>query len=266
MKILITGGNGYVGSSLYNNLLNEFDVIKITRSDFDLRNISSMLNFFNDKYFDVVINCASKGGSRLEKDEWGIFVNNVDIFYNLMHCSEHFGKLINFGSGASKYDFLNPYGLSKLTIEKTISTHPKFYNINIFAVFDENESDSRFIKTNMRNYVNKDPMEIFVNKKMDFIYMSDFISIVKYYILNDNSPKEIDCTYPETKTLVDITNMINELADHKVPILRTGYAVDHYCENYHGKYTPINLNYIGLNQGIKNVFETIYKNGNKNRY
>jgi nucleoside-diphosphate-sugar epimerase len=254
MKILITGGNGYIGSSLYNNLLDEFDAIKICRSDFDLRNITSMLNFFENKYFDVIINCASIGGSRLKEDGWDVLINNVDIFYNLMHCSEHFGKLINFGSGASRYNFLTPYGLSKLVIEKTISTHPKFYNINIFAVFDENESDNRFIKTSIKNYINKNPMEIFVNKKMDFVYMPDFISIVKYYILNDNPPKEIDCTYPETKTLVDITNIINELGDYKVNVLRTGYSAPHYCENYHGEYSPINLNYIGIEQGIKNVY------------
>jgi len=261
MKILITGGNGYVGGSLYNGLLDEFDVTKISRSDFDLRDISSMFTFFENKYFDVIINCASDGGSRLKEDGWDVLVNNIGIFYNLIHCSDHFGKLINFGSGASVYDFLNPYGLSKLVIEKTISTHPKLYNINIFAVFDENELDGRFIKTSIRNYMNNEPIEIFKNKRMDFIYMPDFISIIKYYILNDNPPKEIDCTYSETKTLVDIADMINDLGDHKVNVLRTGYAAPHYCENYHGTYTPINLNYIGLEQGIKNVYNSLkYEN------
>jgi len=251
MKILITGGNGYIGSSLYNNLSDEFDVTKISRSDFDLRDISSMLNFFQNKYFDVIINCAISGGSRLKKDSWDVLVNNVDIFYNLTHCSEYFGKLINFGSGSSKYDFLNPYGLSKLVIEKTISTCPKFYNINIFAVFDENELDSRFIKTNIKNYINNDPIVIFKDKKMDFIYMPDFISIVKYYIMNENPPKKIDCTYPETKTLSDIARIINNLGDHKVKIVVNDFDISDYC----GKFTPINLNYIGLEQGIKNVFE-----------
>lgn len=252
MKILITGGNGYVGSSLYNNLLDEFDVIKINRSDFDLRDISSMFKFFENKYFDVIINCASDGGSRLKKDSWDVLVNNISIFYNLMHCSEHFGKLINFGSGTSKYDFLSPHGLSKLVIEKTILDRPKFYNINIFAVFDENEISTRFIKSNIKNYIEKKPMVIYNNKKMDFFYMKDLVSVVKFFVKNDNI-KSIDCTYSETKSLLDITHIINNLSDYQVDII-----INNSDEiNYSGSYGDIGLRYIGLEQGIKNMYNSL---------
>ena len=81
--------------------------------------------------------------------------------------------------------------------------------------------------------------------------MPDLISIVKYYIMNETPLKEIDCTYSETKTLFDIANIINNLYDYNVDILITEEGQENYC----GKYTPINLNYIGLEQGIKNVFE-----------
>jgi len=252
MRILITGGNGYVGSSLYNNLLDEFDVIKINRSDFDLRDISSVLKFFENKYFDVIINCACNGGSRLKKDDWDVFVNNIGIFYNLAHCSEHFGKLINFGSGSSKYDFLSPYGLSKLAIEKIISVYPKFYNINIFAVFDENEISTRFIKANIGNYIKKRPMVIFNNKKMDFFYMKDLVSVVNFFIKNDNI-KSIDCTYSETKSLLDIARIINNLDDYQVDIIIN----DSNDSKYYGRYIDIGLKYIGMEQGIKNVYQLL---------
>jgi nucleoside-diphosphate-sugar epimerase len=213
--------------------------------------MKSMLKFFEDKHFDVVINCAASGGNLKEIDGWNVMVNNLTIFYNLIQCSNHFDKLFNLGSGAELYDMSKPYGLSKHIIRQTLLLLPKFYNVRIYGIFDENELDRRFIKTSIRNYINGDPMEIFVNKKMDFIYMPDFISIIKFYILNDNPPKEIDCTYSETKTLFDIANIINNLYDYNVDILITKEGQ----ENYYGKYTPIDLNYIGLEQGIKNVFE-----------
>jgi nucleoside-diphosphate-sugar epimerase len=256
MKILITGGNGYIGRSLYDNLSDEFDVIKINRSDFDLRDISSMFKFFEDKYFDVIINCAISGGSRLKNDGWDVLVNNVGIFYNLIHCTEHFGKLINFGSGTSRYDFLSPHGLSKLVIEKTILTYPKFYNINIFAVFDENEISTRFIKANIINYIGRKPMVIFNNKKMDFFYMKDLVSVVNFFIKNDNI-KSMDCTYSETKNLLDVAHIINNLDDHQVDII----VNDSDVINYYGSYTDIGLRYIGLEQGIKNMYYSLkYEN------
>ena len=36
MKILITGGNGYIAKNLYNAFKDKYDVTSITRQDFDL--------------------------------------------------------------------------------------------------------------------------------------------------------------------------------------------------------------------------------------
>jgi len=88
---------------------------------------------------------------------------------------------------------------------------------------------------------------------MDFFYMSDFLLIVKYYILGNNLLKEIDCTYSETKTIADVAKIINTLSNHRVDVL----IGDDDEKDYYGKYTPINLNYIGLEQGIRNVYERI---------
>lgn len=254
MNILITGGNGYIGKFLYENLKEEFNVTKISREDFDLTNIKSTLLFFENKYFDVVINCASKGRvlekNDIKKDDWDVMKNNLTIFYNLVGCSDHFSKFINLGSGSELYDNLSPYGLSKYVIRQSLLSIPNFYNVRIFGVFDENEIDRRFIKTNIKKYINKEPLIIFKNKKMDFFYIKDFLLVIKYYILGNDILKEFDCTYFETKSLVDIANIINTLDDYQVDIIINGEDKNDYC----GKYNSINLNYIGLKQGIKNVY------------
>ena len=51
MKILITGANGYIGKSLFNALKDKYDITAITRQDFDLTNVQSMIKFFENKYF-----------------------------------------------------------------------------------------------------------------------------------------------------------------------------------------------------------------------
>ena len=43
-------------------------------------------------------------------------------------------------------------------IRQSILEKENFYNLRIFAVFDENEWDTRFIKTNIRHYINKKPI------------------------------------------------------------------------------------------------------------
>jgi len=185
VKILITGGNGYISKSLYNSLKNVYDVVTLSRDDFDLRDQFETIKYFSNKYFDTVIHCAVSGGSRLRQDTINDMDNNLQMYYNLLNCKNKFGKLIHFGSGAEITQPETPYGLSKRVITKSILEQKNFYNIRIFAVFDENELDTRFIKGNIKRYVNKEPIIIHQDKFMDFFYMKDLVSLVDYYIQSE---------------------------------------------------------------------------------
>jgi len=253
MKVLITGVNGYIGKSLYSALKNKYNVTTITRNECDLNNSESVNLFFKDKTFDVVIHCAVKGGSRLQQDDWNVLDTNLSMYYNLLSNKNHFNKFIHFGSGAEIYNNKEPYGCSKNIIRKSISIKDNFYNLRIFGTFDENELDTRFIKANIKRYINKESMIIHQNRLMDFIYMPDLVKIVEYYINNDG-PKEIDCIYDEFLTLEKVTHIINELEEYKVDIeiinARTNIP-------YIGNFNNLGIKFIGLEQGIKEVYNKL---------
>jgi len=254
-KILITGGNGYIAKSLYNSLKNSYEITTLTKNNFDLNHFKVLDSYLKRKYFDVVIHCAVSGGSRLKQETWKDMDNNLQMYYNLLNCRDRFGKLIHFGSGAEITQPESPYGLSKRVIAKSILEQENFYNIRIFAVFDENELDTRFIKGNIKRYINREQIIIHQDKFMDFFYMKDLVSLVNYYIQNENPPKEIDCSYSESHSLFNIANMINNLDTHKVHITFNQNEMDKkYCGN-----SNILLNYIGLEEGIKQVYNKLKK-------
>ena len=153
MNILITGGNGYIAKSLTLGL-GDYNITSITRNDFDLTNRSSTDAWFKEKYFDVVIHTAIEGGSRLKQDDSSVFYNNLQMFYNLYYNKSHFNKFIYFGSGAELENPSDPYGLSKKIINDLIKYEFGFFNIRIFGVFDENELNTRFIKSSIEKYLN----------------------------------------------------------------------------------------------------------------
>lgn len=253
MKILITGGNGYISKGLYNAFKDKYDVTSITRQNFDLTDSFETLKYFSNKYFDIVIHCAVSGGSRLKPDTWGDMDNNLKMYYNLLNCKNKFGALIHFGSGAETNAPESPYGLSKRIIANSILEQKNFYNIKIFGVFDENELDTRFIKGNIKQYINKESMVIHQDKFMDFFYMKDLISLVDYYINNDSLPKQIDCSYSTLCKLSDVAKIINDLSDYKVEVKIEQEGVD---LPYYGM-ANILLGFIGLKQGIKEVYNKL---------
>jgi dTDP-4-dehydrorhamnose reductase len=249
MNILITGTNGYVGGSLYKYLKLQHQVTALTRKEVDLTNSNAVNNYFKDRYYDIVLHCAISGGHRLKEDGISVLDDNLKMYYNIESNKNNFGKFINFGSGAEIYARNKPYGLSKSIINESIKEKGGFYNIRIYAVFDENELDTRFIKTCILNYLQNKEIVIHANKHMDFFYMKDLLNVVDYYISENPPFKEFNCTYGKPNTLKDIADFVNSLGRHKVPITIQNEGLD---KDYVSLVTQhlYDLNYIGLEEGI----------------
>jgi dTDP-4-dehydrorhamnose reductase len=258
MNILITGGGGYIAKSLYNALRAHHNVTSVSRKDFDLSNTVDTLKYFSDKYFDVVLHCAVTGGSRLRPDTMQDLDNNLSMYYNLLNCSSSFKKLINFSSGAEISSPESLYGLSKRVITKSITEKPYYNNIKIFAVFDENELNTRFIKANLLKYINHEPMLIHQNKHMDFFYMKDLISLVSYYITTEKQLPDVDCVYMEKYKLTDITRIINECHYYRVSTKMSSQVQE---KSYMGTWKELPIKLIGLKQGIQETYNKL-----KNEY
>jgi nucleoside-diphosphate-sugar epimerase len=258
IRILITGTNGYIGNFLYQELKSIYQVDSITRKDVNLTNSIEVHNFFQNKYYDTVIHCAIEGGHRLVKDTTKVLDNNLKMYYNLLECKSHYNKFISFGSGAEIYSIDEPYGMSKNVISKSIFDKNSFYNIRLYGIFDENELDSRFIKSNIIRYINKEPMEVHQNKFMDFFYIKDLLRVVDYYISSTNPiPKEYECSYYSIlpHSLLDIANLINNLSDYKVDISlnKNKWGIDYISKTK--KELPVP--FLGLEEGIKQVYNKL---------
>lgn len=254
MNILITGGRGYIAKSLAAALTNH-KVTSVTRDSFDLLNSFDTRLFFTNKYFDVVIHTAVVGGSRLQEDDWSVMDNNLRMYYNLYDNKNHFKRLIHFGSGAEVYQSNKPYGYSKKVLAESILHNKDFYNIRIYGVFDENELDTRFIKANIKRYMQKVPMEIHQNKTMDFFYMEDLVTVVKHYIEDHDPEKEFECCYDESYDLIKIANMINQVDSHFTEInIRNFSKGSDYVAPLETKHK---FNFVGLKEGIQRTYNKI---------
>lgn len=258
MNILLTGSRGYIGSGIIRSLNNIYNIVSINRSAFDLRDSQATNQWFSklsrDTYFDVVIHTAIKGGNRLQPDKSDILDDNIIMYLNLLSHRDRYNKFINIGSGAEKSYPDSFYGLSKKTIASSILDKENFYNLRIYGIFDEYELDRRFIKSNINRYIAKNNLIINQNKYMDFIYFDDFISILTQYINFNTMPKNMDCVYKDKYTLTDIGEMVNKLDDYSISIEVKNTGDDN---NYIGEYYNINLDYIGLADGIHRTYRKL---------
>lgn len=264
MKILITGGNGYIGRSLFHSLSRDHEVISINRNTFDLTDSAQTKLFFNQSCaeggsFDWVIHAAVDGGSRLKTDQDIVLKNNLKMYYNLLDNRQFYSRFLSFGSGAEILYPETPYGFSKKIIADSMSEKGGFYNIRIYGLFDENELPTRFIKANILRYINNQPMEIHSDKAMDFFYMEDLKSLVDHYLSHKDLPKTTACVYPYTYRLSRIANVINQLDHHKVEVMTSQKSEPNYdvfgddsCE-----FACDIIKCIGLESGIERTYKKL---------
>jgi hypothetical protein len=63
-------------------------------------------------------------------------------------------------------------------------------------------------------------------------------------------PKQIDCSYKDKKSLIDIANYINTLSNYNVPIiLEKDIVFQDYCGT-----SDLPIDIIGLEKGIREVY------------
>ena len=95
-KILITGSNGFIARNIAAKLKG-CEITLTDRSNLNPLNNSEVDNFFKDKYFDVVIHTAIKGGTRLAQDESEFVYQNCLMHFNILRNHKSYGKYSKIG-------------------------------------------------------------------------------------------------------------------------------------------------------------------------
>jgi len=271
-KILFTGGNGFIGRQIIPLLEEEgWEIVRPRSHQVRLEITSEVDSLFNGESYDAIIHGAIIGGRREIDDGPKVFYTNMNMFENVFRHIKDTKTFINLDSGASygrpapveepspeHFGMVIPadnYGFSKYCIAKRVLSHPKGINLRIFGCFGPYEESSRFFHTNINNYIKKKSIEIFKDRKMDFIYANDLYKIISYclHMGERTFVRDVNCVYSEKYYLSDIANMINNLSDHKVDIIKQGnYNEYPYC-GYPNNISCIQ--YDGIEKGIKDCYE-----------
>ena len=274
MKILITGGSGFVGKNIAKFLNPDYDIYTPTSSQLDFTDAKEVEKYLQNKFFDIVIHCAINGGRRNRQDSAFTLQENLKMFFNLMNNRGRFDRFINFSSGA---DFdktknininnhnleesypIQPYDMSKNIISRILKSCSRCYNFRIYGVFGEDEDKDRFIASNIKRYKTHYPIEIHKNRYWDFFYIKDLVNIIKYYIDNPkyDLDNEMDLIYQDIFSLKDVAELINDLDKHNVEIKVDNNTrdLDYLGNKNFGVNLPIEL--IGLKKGLEEIYNAL---------
>lgn len=283
MKILITGGSGYIARNLKRLLINKgHNILSPSHSELDLLNSDNLSRYLRENQFDAIIHTATKGGKRTGNDTFeNTYVPNMLMFENICCCRPNPDiPIITFGSGAEfdrrrsiKNEYassilfswpIDPYGLSKNIITRRAITYmPNVWVLRLFGCFNYDEDNTRFIKSCILSIKENRPIIVHQQKTMDFFFLDDIVPVIERIFTTNlssdsNFPKNVNLTYNQKHGLVGVAQLIAHQmnkSNHEIIIEQDGCSPEYTGDGQQLADTGIPL--VGLKEGIRRTCELL---------
>ena len=203
MKILVTGKNGQLGKSIHkiitgNEKNSEF--VFVGRDALDLSSQDSIIEYFNNNSFDIIINCAAYtnvDGSELNKEL--AHQINVEGLHNLIQLSELNTHIIQISSDyvfdgcngpytEDDHTFpINYYGKTKLEAENLLRGTRRKWSIFRGNVLYSSDLDCKgnFFAWVYKSLLKNRPISVVVDQISNPTFSNHFVNAIFQAIIMD---------------------------------------------------------------------------------
>lgn len=210
MRILITGSSGLIGSRLYKDLKEKYDVLPtdIKGNDsayLDITSYQSVIDTLDYFKPDIVIHLAAKvAGIPSLKDPKGYYFTNIIGTINVLEAMRQLKikNLIFFSSWSSLGSKIklpitektlqlaeNPYGVSKICCEYIIKNYSRLYGIHVVIlrptmIYGENQLEKNVLQQIVDSMITRKKFQIYGTGEhtREFLYAGDVAKVVSKVI------------------------------------------------------------------------------------
>ncbi len=287
-RILITGGSGFIGRNLAEQLASTYDVSAPSSVELDLLNELAVREYLDAHRFDSIVHSATTRSNRRLPAPPDMLDRNCRMFFNLARNlggkHERFGKMIHFGSGAEydrtqlparvREDYFDtrvprdPYGFSKYICAKYIERADRIVDLRLFGVFGAYEDYTvRFISNACCRGLKGLPIVLRQDVMFDYLYIKDLVGITRWFIENDARHKAYNVCTGQPVALSELARVIAEVSaemtggNPKVSVLSEGVGPEYSGDNSRLVTEVSGYQFLDLRDSIRDLYAWYERHG-----
>lgn len=234
MRILLTGGSGFIGRNIIESLGGKHEILAPRHRELELSDDEGVRSWFAANPVDAVIHSATKPGHRNAADPTSIAITNLHMFSNLLENARRTNvkRFLFLGSG-SEFDMRNyrprmqeeslgdfipadDTGFSKYVCTRMMQGMPGFVNVRFFGIFGKYEDFTiRFISNAICKAIYDLPITLRQDKRFDYTYIDDGVRAIERFL--DAPAEELryndyNVTPNETVSLLGLAELVRNVA------------------------------------------------------
>ena len=281
-RVLVTGGSGFIGRNLVEQLSKKNEISAPGHSELDLSDQRAVESYLKGKDFDVIVHAAGVGVSRRNAGMPDMLGMNLRQFFNIERCSGMFGRLIQLGSGA-EYDKSRPlvkvketefgkrvplddYGFFKYICSRRIESMDNAVCLRIFGCYGKYEDyGTRFISNAICNAILGLPITINNrNVFFSYLYVNDLALVIDRFIQKEPKQKFYNVAPEKAVDLLAIAKKVIGVSgkDLEIDVKNNGLGPEYSADSSRLKKELPDFKFTRIEAGIKELYKWYEENKN----
>jgi len=240
VRVLVSGGSGFIGRHLVRELAARHEVFAPTHAELELTDADAVWRWLRGHEVDAVVHAAVKPGHRNAPDLAALCDTNLRQFFSLVRCRAAFGRLVVLTSGAV-YGVQRPlagvsedalgevvpadeHGFSKYVEALWLSHDAEAVELRPFGVYGPGEDYAiRFVSNACCKALLGLPITLRQDRRFSYVKVEDLTAVVERALKSTADGGLPAGAYnvvgPEVVRLREIADLVLSVSGRDLPVI-----------------------------------------------